>query len=196
MDLKTIETYDAAAARFATEWREQPAPDDMYALLRRYFHAGGLTADIGCGAGRDVAWLNANGFPAEGYDASTGLLAEAAVRYPEATFKHAALPELDTIANESFDNVLCETVIMHLGIAQIGAACARLVEILKPCGVLYLSWRVSPGEGQRDGAGRLYSGFDAALVLQSLGAATVVFSEDALNESSRKSVFRVIARRA
>ncbi|KVO67988.1 hypothetical protein WJ79_26935 [Burkholderia ubonensis] len=42
----------------------------MYALLTQHFAPAGRTADIGCGAGRDVAWLNANGVPAVGHDAS------------------------------------------------------------------------------------------------------------------------------
>ena len=74
MDTQTVAAYDTLAETFAQEWREQPAPEDMYALFRREFKAGGATADIGCGAGREVAWLNANGYPAVGYDASAGLL--------------------------------------------------------------------------------------------------------------------------
>ena len=40
----------------------------------------GYLVDIGCGSGREVAWLNASGFPAAGFDASEGLLAEARAR--------------------------------------------------------------------------------------------------------------------
>jgi len=40
------------------------------AIVARFFIRSGVTADIGCGSGREVAWLNANGFPAVGFDAS------------------------------------------------------------------------------------------------------------------------------
>jgi SAM-dependent methyltransferase len=115
----------------------------MYALLQRYFTLGGKTADIGCGTGRDVAWLNDHGFPAVGYDAAEGLLARAAAEFPSLVFKRAALPALDDIGRDTYDNVLCETVVMHLPPDEVTQACARLFDILRPAGTLYLSWRVA-----------------------------------------------------
>ena len=46
------------------------APVDLQEVVTRFFIKGGSSADIGCGSGREVAWLNANGFPAVGFDAS------------------------------------------------------------------------------------------------------------------------------
>ena len=196
MDRRTIETYSMAASGFADEWRQQPPPEDMYEWLRRFFVRGGGTADIGCGAGRDVAWLNANGFPAVGYDASSGLLGQARVRFPQFAFGESALPKLEGIDAAAFDNVLCETVIMHLPPAQVGDACRRLRDILKPRGVLYLTWRVSPGESFRDAAGRLYSAFDAELVMGALRGMEILLHAEAINQSSGRRVQRVVARRA
>src|ERR1700722_3768947 len=105
MDRATLAAYDTDAAAFARDWHEQPAPVDLQDTVKRFFIAGGATADIGCGSGREVAWLNANGFPAVGFDASDGLLAEARRRYPQFTFAHAELPELRGIAAGSFDNL-------------------------------------------------------------------------------------------
>ena len=76
MDDQTVSAYDEASARYAREWNGQPPPDDMYALLRGHFRPG-PTIDVGCGAGRDAAWLRAHGFEAVGVDASEGLLAQA-----------------------------------------------------------------------------------------------------------------------
>lgn len=196
MDKTTVDTYTASAQQYADEWLDQPAPDDMYDRLRRFFKLGGMTADIGCGAGRDTAWLYANGYPAVGYDASEGLLEQARRVFPQCVFKTASLPELREIEDGTFDNVLCETVIMHLPVAQIAPACWHLVSLLKPGGILYLSWRVTEGEDVRDKADRLYSAFDASLVLDNLPGTRIVFSEDAVNQSSGKRVYRVVAQRA
>ncbi|KVO47169.1 SAM-dependent methyltransferase [Burkholderia ubonensis] len=196
MDRITIDAYDTAAQAFADEWRDQPAPADMYALLTQHFAPGGRTADIGCGAGRDVAWLNANGFPAVGYDASPGLLEQARTRHPDLHFFDAALPALDGIDDASFDNILCETVVMHLPREEIGDACSRLLAILKPGGVLYLSWRVSEGERRRDASGRLYASFDAAVVTAAMCNATIVSDTKTVNQSSGKRVRRLIVQRA
>ncbi|GLU33428.1 class I SAM-dependent methyltransferase [Trinickia caryophylli] len=194
MDERTVETYSSHASRYAAEWREQPPPADMYALLQRYFVPGGKTADIGCGAGRDVAWLNGHGFPAVGYDASEGLLAQAAADFPSLVFKRAELPALDVIPSNSFDNVLCETVIMHLPPDEVTQACTRLFDILRPGGTLYLSWRVAESD-TRDAAGRLYAAFDAVRVRDGLRAAELLLDAEAVNASSGKRVHRLIARR-
>ena len=196
MDSMTIETYTSGAAGYAGEWANQPAPDDLYARLAQYFRPNGRTVDIGCGSGRDVAWLNAHGYPTTGYDASEGLIAKAAAEHPQYAFGLATLPELKGVPAASFDNVLCETVIMHLPVAQIGTACRRLVELLKPGGVLYLSWRVTDGDSARDSAGRLYSAFNPALVTGALEGKTIALDEEAVNRSSGKRVQRIVAIRA
>ena len=131
MDERTLGAYDREAAAFAREWHAQPAASDMHALIGRFFGFGS-TADIGCGSGRDTAWLDENGFPAVGYDASEGLLAEARRLHPGVCFQMAALPALQGIGDESFANVLCETVIMHLAHGMIAPSVRRLVSILEP----------------------------------------------------------------
>ncbi|TAM54320.1 MAG: class I SAM-dependent methyltransferase [Paraburkholderia sp.] len=195
MDKQTVETYSTNASRFADEWREQPPPTDMYALLQRYFTPGGKTADIGCGAGRDVAWLNEHGFRAVGYDAAEGLLAQAVANFPSLDFRRAELPALDGVAKDSYDNVLCETVVMHLPPDEVTQACARLFEILRPKGTLYLSWRVADSAATRDAAGRLYAAFDAARVREGLRDAEFLLDAEAVNSSSGRRVHRLIARR-
>jgi SAM-dependent methyltransferase len=174
MDRATLSAYDTAAPGYARRWLAQDDPAALYALLRQYFRAG-LTADVGCGSGRDTAWLNANGFPAIGYDASEGLLAETRARYPQIEFRTAALPELDGIPRQHFDNVCCETVIMHLPQTDIAPAAQSMVALLKPGGILFLSWRVTTGADRRDDNGRLYSAFDAALVRNALSGAAILF---------------------
>jgi 2-polyprenyl-3-methyl-5-hydroxy-6-metoxy-1,4-benzoquinol methylase len=194
MDSKTLAAYDQDAATFAKEWHEQPAPRDLQEIVERFFIRGGTSADIGCGSGREVAWLNANGFPAVGFDASDGLLKEACGRYPGFKFKHAELPELRGVG--TFDNVLCETVIMHLDRKQIAAAVRRLLAVVKPSGILYLSWRVTEDADLRDTRGRLYCAFDAALVLAELKDTTVLLDEEVVSESSGKKIHRLVVKKA
>jgi SAM-dependent methyltransferase len=194
MDRKTLASYDSDAAAFAQDWHDQPAPGDLHALVKRFF-APGPTADIGCGSGREVGWLCANGFPATGYDASSGLLAEARARYPSCVFETAALPELAGIADAAFDNVLCETVIMHLAQDEIAPSVRRLLAITKPGGILYLSWRVTEVADLRDAQGRLYAAFDKSLVLGALSGATILLDEATISASSKKTIHRIIARR-
>ena len=75
---------------------------------------------------------------------------EARSRYPDLSFAWAELPALRGIAANSYDNVLCETVIMHLDHAQIAPSVRRMLDIVKPGGIFYLSWRVTEDADQRD----------------------------------------------
>ena len=195
MDRQTLAAYDSDAAAFAKDWHEQPAPHDLHDIIKRFFVVGGATADIGCGSGREVAWLNANGFPAVGFDASDGLLAEARARYPHLDFAHAELPDLRGIAANTYDNVLCETVIMHLDRAQIAPSVARMLDIVRPGGIFYLSWRVTEGADQRDKHRRLYAAFDASLVSAELSAATPLLDEEVVSASSGKRIRRLVVRK-
>jgi len=194
MDRATLAAYDAAAAAFAKGWHAQPPPTDLHALVRRFFRPG-PTADIGCGSGRDAAWLAEHGFPTIGYDPSEGLLAQARATYPDLKFETAVLPELRSIADGTFDNVLCETVIMHLDRAAIAPSVRRLIAILKPGGNLALSWRVEQAD-RRDPHGRLYSAFDKELVVGALTATTVLLDEDIIAPSSGNRIHRVAARKS
>ncbi len=195
MDRPTLAAYDSGAAAFAKDWHDQPAPHDLHDIVKRFFISGGTSADIGCGSGREVAWLNANGFPAVGYDASDGLLAEARKRYPALNFAHAELPDLPGIAANTYDNVLCETVIMHLDRALIAPSVARMLDIVKPGGIFYLSWRVTEGADQRDQYRRLYAAFDASLVWTAISTATRLLDEEVVSASSGKRIHRVVVRK-
>jgi SAM-dependent methyltransferase len=195
VDRPTLAAYDRDAAAFARDWHEQPAPIDLHDIVKRFFMAGGATADIGCGSGREVAWLNANGYPAKGFDASDGLLFEARTRYPQFEFAHVELPGLAGLATEAFDNVLCETVIMHLDRALVPPSVRRMLEILKPGGVLYLSWRVTEGDDQRDKHERLYAALEPSLVRSELATATTLLDEERISASSGKKIARIVVQK-
>jgi SAM-dependent methyltransferase len=149
---------------------------------------------VGCGTGRDTAWLVQHGFAAVGYDPSHALLAEAGRRHPGIRFEPAALPELATVPRGCFANVLCETVIMHLPRPSIGDAVRNLAALLEPGGILYLSWRVTPERDTRDAKGRLYTAFSPALVIDALVGATILHEEEVRSSSSGATLHRVVAR--
>lgn len=104
------------------------------------------------------------------------------------------MPELDGIAEGSFSNVLCETVIMHLDPEAITPAVERLLAILVTGGILYLSWRVEPAD-RRDQHGRLYAAFDPERVLRALAVSEVLLDEQVGSVSSGRLVRRIVARK-
>jgi SAM-dependent methyltransferase len=196
MDEHTLSAYDAKAADYCEDWLGQPAPEDIQQLWRRFFTPAGLSADVGSGSGRDVDWLNRNGFPCVGLDASEGLLAQARGRFPQWRFQFARLPELAEVSDAVYHNVVCETVLMHLPVAEVRPAVRALGRILAPEGTLYLSWRVTEGADIRDGAGRLYCAFPAQDVRDELRGFALVYDEEEISQSSGRRVHRLIVRRS
>ena len=106
------------------------------------------------------------------------------------------MPDLAGISAGTFDNVLCETVIMHLPPDLIAPSVRRLVSILKPDGILYLSWRVTAGADQRDPQGRLYAAFGKDVVLGALSRTTILLDEEVISASSGKTIHRIVARKS
>jgi len=174
MDRATLAVYDADGPAFVQRWLAEPEPQDLYALFRQFFRRG-LTADIGSGSGRDAAWLTANGYPTVGYDVSDALLALARARFPDIEFKKAALPDLGGVPARHFDNVVCETVLMHLPRDEIEPAVARMLAILKPGGVIYMSFRITENADHREKDGRLFSANVGDHVRRALAGEAILF---------------------
>jgi hypothetical protein len=84
---------------------------------------------------------------------------------------------------------------MHLDRAHIAPSVRRMLEIVRPGGIFYLSWRVTEGESLRDKQDRLYAAFDTSLVLAELAAATILLDEDRVSASSGKRIHRVVVRK-
>jgi SAM-dependent methyltransferase len=193
LDHKTLCIYDRKAADFAADWEDGQAPPvDLRDAVRLYF-GDGPTVDVGCGSGRDAAWLSENGFDVVGLDASTGLICEARRRHPDVRFEIDRLPELSTLQRGSYINVLCETVIMHLPVSSIAESVRQLVSLLVPGGTLYLTWRVTRDDDVRDDEGRLYSSFSPSLVRDALAPTQIVLDEERVSASSGKVIYRIVA---
>lgn len=194
MDSKTIETYSQKATEFSQEWLNQPAPTDIYDLVEKYFIKNGKTLDVGCGNGRDTNWLNSNGFPALGIDASESLLREARRLFPKVKFLQGALPPLKELQEDRFANVFCETVLMHLPLNKISESIQRIKSLTCKNGIVYLSWRVTENKDFRDQSGRLYSAFEPQFILNCFDLDEVLHFEDKLSKSSNKRVCRLIVK--
>ena len=193
MDDKTLKAYSENASDYSQDWLSQPEPLDMYDLFNKFFIKNGETADIGCGNGRDANWLAVNGFKVTGYDSSNKLLEKAAELFPRIKFYQEYLPELSGI-QKLYENVLCETVIMHLPKSEIPTAIQNLKRIVKVGGILYLSWRVTEGADSRHKDGRLYSAFDSSFILEQFSKTSILHFEDKTSASSGKRVCRLIYR--
>ena len=158
MDKQTIETYDREAERIA-QLHSNLTPDRLYTLITEYFTKTGNTLDVGCGIGRDTHWLNQHDYPALGIDASKGMLKQAQQLYPQVRFLKDFLPDLTSLNDQTFQNILCSAVLMHLNKADLEQACLKLVTLLKASGHMIISIRETNAVDHREN-GKLYEPFD------------------------------------
>src|SRR5512142_2790989 len=133
--------YDQIAGRFAERNAEmlpyliEEAERLLDALraLRRADRAARLIMDLGCGAGRDAAWLEDHGARVIGADLSIGMLSEARKRV------HGPLCQLDMrflpCPAEVFAAVWCQAALLHLPKSSAPAALAEVRRVLIPGGL-------------------------------------------------------------
>lgn len=176
MDARTLAYYEAHAAEAATRY-ESGDLSSFHPLLLEVCPPGSRVLDVGCGSGRDVAFLRGRGVQAYGVDASAAMVAEARRRHPEiaAHVRVDALPALGTVGADQYDAVLATAVLMHLPAGELEPAGARLARLLTSRGSLLISipagTRGRPGD-HRDEHGRLfrpYAAGDLEALLEGLG---------------------------
>lgn len=155
---------------------DRPDPDDVRAVYDRTaeaftqhrigsrmeegwlarFHAalppGGEVLDLGCGSGEPVARrLLDMGFRVTGADFSPKMLALAAAALPQADWVEADMRQLDL--GRQFDGIVAWHSFFHLTIAAQRDALPRVLDHLRPGGVLMMTLGVDEGEahGHVDG---------------------------------------------
>lgn len=137
--------YDRIAADYAV--RNAAMPPTLIDLAERLLKRIGPAArvlDVGCGAGRDMAWLEDHGLDMVGIDASAGMLMEARTRV------RGALLRMDmralAFAGNRFDGVWCVASLLHLPKSDAHLVLGELRRILVPGGTLVLSLQQGTGE--------------------------------------------------
>jgi predicted TPR repeat methyltransferase len=113
--------------------------------LRRSGRAAQFMLDLGCGAGRDAAWLEDHGARMLGADLSMGMLAEAhqRVRGPLCQLDMRFLPHPGGV----FAAVWCQAALLHLPKVVAPAALAEARRVLMPAGLLHVSVQKGDSEG-------------------------------------------------
>jgi SAM-dependent methyltransferase len=138
--------YDQIAEEFAGVNANMPpelaiAADQFLSNIK----PGALILDLGCGAGRDMAWFEGRGVTVVGSDLSAGMLAQARLQ------AHGGLVQADMrhlpFQTGCFQGVWCCATLLHLPKADSPCALAEMHRILAPEGTLFLSVQEGMGEG-------------------------------------------------
>jgi ubiquinone/menaquinone biosynthesis C-methylase UbiE len=132
------EAYDLIAQEYAV--RHQAMPERLVELGERflgYLAKGARILDVGCGCGRDMAWMEAQGFRTAGIDLSSGMLTQAR-KLVRGEIWHMDMCHL-AFPDASFEGIWCSSALLHVPRALAPVALGQLRRVLSPAGMLFLS---------------------------------------------------------
>jgi SAM-dependent methyltransferase len=160
LDQLTLGAYEKSASEWAGRY-ETADMADLHAILIRHLPPAAPVLEVGCGSGRDAAFLMGQGFEITAIDGSNMMLEEASRRHPElASRLHVAAVPFDSespLLKRKFSAVLAIALVMHLTDAELKEAVSQFREILNLGGLLILSASIGRKEvaDRRDAKGRL-----------------------------------------
>ena len=163
VDKPTAKSYDSDAHGFCERY-EAADVAELHEFLSRHVHEGMRVLEIGCGSGRDAAFMDSElGSEVTALDGSAAMVELARTAHPEIADRihHTVMPLSDdenAEFAESFDVVVCLAMLMHLPDDELAALATQVRQWLKPDGVLLLSASTGrPGlTRNRDTSGRLF----------------------------------------
>jgi SAM-dependent methyltransferase len=162
VDERTILHYDARCREISARY-ESADMSRLHTVLLRYLPPKGASVlELGCGSGRDAAFLLANGYEVTAVDASAGMVAEATRIHPELSGRVSCaaipFPGDSPLLLRTFDAVVSIGMLMHIPDAGLSDTVLQIRRLLRPGGVLFVD--VSVGRtglrNERNGTGKLF----------------------------------------
>ena len=109
--------------------------------------------DVGAGSGRDAAWLDSRGLDVIAAEPSGSMQEAGAELHPDATFRWVEdrLPSLANVTRSglTFDLIIVNAVWMHLPANERPRAFRKMINLLKPGGLLVISLRMGQEDSER-----------------------------------------------
>lgn len=113
-----------------------------------YLPEGGEILDLGCGSGRDSLYFIERGFDVTAVDGSEELCELASIHIGQDVLQMQFF-ELDF--HEVFDGIWACASLLHTTPDELGDILSKVIESLKPSGVLYMSFKYGEFSGFRNG---------------------------------------------
>jgi len=141
MDEGTLRYYDENAATLAGWYRETDVAH-LHEILRRWLQPGQRVFEIGCGCGRDAAFMADLGCDVLATDASKGMLSAVPKDWSRiASYRQAAFPLRpdDPLLGRRFDAVVAIATMMHVPDGDLLAFLSQVRTLLTDRGVFICS---------------------------------------------------------
>ena len=143
--LNTQTSYDQVAAEYAEKFKDEmdykPFDRDCLDRLAREVGNLGPICDLGCGPGQIARYLHRQGVDTLGVDLSPRMIAEAQRLNPDIHFHQGnmlALPDAD----HSWGGIAAFYCIIHIPREKIVNALREMKRVLKPGGVLLVTFHI------------------------------------------------------
>ncbi|MBX3062915.1 MAG: class I SAM-dependent methyltransferase [Anaerolineae bacterium] len=139
-------SYDRLAAeyarRIAGELDHKPFDRKMLDWLAEKVADRGVICDLGCGPGHVARYLQERESAVCGIDLSAGLIEQARTLNPGIDFEQGDMTALTNIADESFGGIAAFYSIINIARESVPAALSEMRRILKPNGVLLVTFHI------------------------------------------------------
>jgi SAM-dependent methyltransferase len=143
--LNTKTSYDQVAADYAEKFKDEmddkPFDRDCLDRLAREVGNLGPICDMGCGPGQIARYLHRQGVEAVGVDLSPRMVAEAQRLNPEIPFHQGDMLSLSD-ADHSWGGIAAFYCIIHIPRNQVVDALREMKRVLKPGGVLLVTFHI------------------------------------------------------
>ena len=162
MQERTLEYYNNKASQLAERY-DQIEFSEFQSELIGNFSGTNKVLEIGCGSGRDAAFLTSHGLEVTATDGSKAMLEEAGRAHPElkGRLRFARLPEKLPFGDSAFDGVYSVATLMHLPKEGITKSIGEIHRVLRPGGLFFFSVSLERDDIDRqtnlDRHGRLFT---------------------------------------
>lgn len=140
------DNYDIVAENYAAQFRDEmnkkPFDRKMLDWLIEKVADLGIICDVGCGPGQIAGYLYQRGAAVCGIDLSAEMIKQARILNSEISFETGDMLRLERIADDSFGGIAAFYSIVNIPPDLIPQAFVELRRILKPGGVLLVSFHI------------------------------------------------------
>ncbi len=138
-------TYDRIAHDYAEDHKDDTWGYELIDEVLALIPGVGTVLDVGCGFGRDCAYIQSKGHIAVGIDFSEGMIREAETHHPTIRFLVMDMRDF-RFSPESFDVVIARSSLLHIPKFGVPAVLKEMAKILKPGGLVYCAVKDGHGE--------------------------------------------------
>ena len=138
------------AAEFQNELEKKPFDRKMLDWLIEKVAGLGPICDLGCGPGQIAGYLHARGASACGIDLSDEMVRCARSLNPSIPFEQGDMRALSGIADATFGGIAAFYSIIHIPRNRVVEALSEMKRVLKPGGVLLLTFHIGKEEVHKD----------------------------------------------